>query len=212
MRYPLSILVFGTLFLSGQIAEAMDCPADYSDARSSFLSGLEELNYVIIMRHADKGKGGQLTETGERQALAMRGAFGKGRIPAQNVIANSADRTCATARMAFDRGKDICRNILKDEQGNDAPLKELAFREPSGTVIVTHSGHIRAWFGWSLACGEAAIIRRDEDGDATCLHRVMPHEWIGGQLADDLVWQHCSCAKDALDERNITTNVKCSIG
>lgn len=208
MLRHLSTAMIGTLCLSVQIAEAMDCPANFDEERSSFLSRMESLDYVIIMRHADKGGDDQLTGTGEDQTRAIARAFGEDedQIPAQNVIANIVDRTCDTARQAFDVGDGVCREIR-----HSTNLEELALSEKRGTIIVTHSGHIRDWFGWSLACGEAAIIERTE-GSAVCLHRVLPNEWLGQPFSDELFWQHCDCPTDALRERTIDTDARCSIG
>jgi broad specificity phosphatase PhoE len=145
------------------------------------ISGRERLRSCALQRN--------LTEAGRRQARAIGRGIRALRIPIGDVRASPLCRARETARLAFGRVR-ADRDLVSpgvigteaDDQRRGKALRALAERPPAkgkNTVLVTHTGNIKAAFGEQTAQeGEMLIY----GPGAHLVGRVRAEEWAA--LAD----------------------------
>ncbi|HET6551677.1 MAG TPA: histidine phosphatase family protein [Solirubrobacter sp.] len=170
-----------------------------SAAAKRTVAALQKGGLTLVLRHAltdanvnQQEKLGScasqrnLTQAGRRQASEIGDAIRALHIPIGDVRASPMCRARDTARLAFGR-VTVDRDLVSpgvigtkadDERRADA-LRALAERPPANgknTVLVTHTGNIRAAFGEET----------DEEGEmlifgpgAHLVGRIEPEQWAG---------------------------------
>jgi hypothetical protein len=204
---PASALRRGLAFLGVLLAALGAATSPFAQERLSPRQAIEALRqggYIVYFRHFETGADTpdqhlaklddcatqrQLNEEGVRQAVWVRNAFQRLKLPVGEVLASPFCRAWQSADLGFGRhvridglklppSKDYTEADRKAMRDTLLPLLGKAPAAGRNTIIMAHDDNMPAAGGPEIRTqGEAVLIRPDGGGGFTVVAQIGPRVW-----------------------------------